>query len=154
MRLAIGSDERTSLTEEVVEYLRSRGHAVEVRGPSTWPEVAREVAEAVASGDCDQGVLFCWTGTGVSIAANKVRGVRAALCTDAETCRGARRWNDANVLCMSLRLISGTVAREILDAWFETPADESERQNIQRVDDLSRWCGRMPAPPATSDQGS
>ena len=153
MRLAIGSDERTHLTDWVVKDLNGRGHLVQVFGPSAWPDVAREVGETVASGACDGGVLFCWTGTGVSIAANKVPGVRAALCTDAETSRGARRWNDANVLCMSLRLISETVAGEILDAWFETPVDQSERQTIQRVDDLDRQAGKMPALPAGSDQG-
>ena len=81
----------------------------------------------------DQGLLFCWTGTGVSIAANKVPGIRAALCSDAETARGARRWNDANVLCMSLRLTAPTVAEEIIDAWLAAEIDESERANIDKV---------------------
>lgn len=141
MRLAVGTDERTHLTDTVVDYLREHGHHVEMFEPSPWPEVARVVGEAVASGACDQGVLFCWTGTGVSISANKVPGVRAALCPDPETGRGARRWNDANVLCMSLRLTSETVAKEILDAWFETPVDESERENIERVNALDHARG-------------
>ena len=136
MRLAVGTDERTHLTDTVVEYLREKGHDVEELEPGVWPEVAREVGGGVASGTYDQGVLFCWTGTAVSIAANKVPGVRAALCTDPETGRGARKWNDANVLCMSLRLTSETVAKEILDAWFEATVDESERENITRVDEL------------------
>lgn len=109
--------------------------------PCAWPEVACAVGERVASGACDQGILFCWTGTGVSMAANKVPGVRAALCPDPETGRGARKWNDANVLCMSLRLTSETVAKEILDAWFETAADESERENIERVNAQDRKRG-------------
>jgi len=92
----------------------------------------------VASGACEQGVLFCWTGTGVSIAANKVPGVRAALCTDPETGRGARRWNDANVLCMSLRLTSETVAKEILDAWFGTTVDPGESPNIEEINAQDR----------------
>ena len=144
MRLAVGSDERTSLTDSVVDDLMHRGHHVRLfgslqgEGPHSWPEVAQEVGEAVASGTCDQGVLFCWTGTGVSIAANKVPGVRAALCTDADTGRGARRWNDANVLCMSLRLTSETVAKEILDAWFDAAVDESELPNIKRVKEQDR----------------
>ena len=133
MRLAVGTDQRTHLTDTVVRYLTERGHQVEQFEPAAWPDVARAVGEGVASGRYDQGVLFCWTGTGVSIAANKVPGVRAALCPDPETGRGARKWNDANVLCMSLRLTSETVAKEILDAWFEASVDESERENIERV---------------------
>ena len=92
------------------------------------------MGEAVTGGDAELGVLFCWTGTGASIAANKVRGVRAALCTDAETARGARRWNDANVLVMSLRLTSPALAREMLDAWLSTDPDPSEAANIARIE--------------------
>jgi len=126
MKLAVGSDERTHLTDVVVEEIKKRGHHVELYGPlkgenEVWPDVAQEVAERVASGSVDEGVLFCWTGTGVSIAANKVPGIRAALCHDAETARGARLWNRANVLCLSLRATSEVVAKEILDAWFSTP---------------------------------
>jgi ribose 5-phosphate isomerase B len=98
-----------------------------------WPDVARAVGAEVSSGNADSGVLFCWTGTGVSIAANKVRGVRAALCHDAETARGAREWNDANVLCMSLRATAEVVAKEILDAWFSATPDPSEGPNIEKV---------------------
>ena len=138
MRLAVGSDERCTLTEAVVEYLRSQGHEVGLVGPlddrpMQWPDLAAEVAQKVTRGEADQGILFCWTGTGVSIAANKVPGIRAALCTDAETARGARRWNDANVLCMGLRLTSETVAREVIDAWFSEQPDPSEAENIDKV---------------------
>lgn len=99
-----------------------------------WPIVAGRVAQEVAEGRCQQGVLLCWTGTGVSIAANKVPGIRAALCADAETARGARLWNDANVLCLSLRLTSPQVASEILDAWFSvTTAESAELDNIEKV---------------------
>ncbi len=87
---------------------------------AVWPETARWVAEAVATGAADQGLLFCWTGTGVCMAANKVPGIRAALCDDAATARGARLWNDANVLCLSLRRVSPVIAGEILDAWLAT----------------------------------
>lgn len=143
MRVAVGSDERTHTTDAVAADLKARGCEVEFFGPlagntDPWPEVARKVAERVASGACNQGVLFCWTGTGVSIAANKVAGVRAALCTDAETARGARQWNDANVLCLSLRLTSEVVAKEILDAWFTATVDESERGNIEQVNAQDR----------------
>jgi len=140
MRIAVGSDERTHLTDFVVEELRKRGHEVELFGPlagddQDWPVVSQAVAERVASGEADEAVLFCWTGTGASIAANKVPGVRAALCHDAETARGARVWNHANVLVLSLRATSEPVAKEILDAWFSTPYsdDEWNRQQIERV---------------------
>ncbi|MBL7775678.1 MAG: RpiB/LacA/LacB family sugar-phosphate isomerase [Saprospiraceae bacterium] len=127
MKIAVGSDMNTHLTTVVVDALRNMGHSVEVFGalvetPAPWPSVAINVAQKVAAGAFDQAVLFCWTGTGISIAANKVRGIRAALCWDAETARGARMWNDANILAMSLRYTSEQVAREILDAWLSTAA--------------------------------
>ncbi|NOX44546.1 MAG: RpiB/LacA/LacB family sugar-phosphate isomerase [Caldiserica bacterium] len=145
MRIAVGSDERTDLTDFVIDELRRRGHEVEPFGPLAgedleWAEVGRRAAEAVARGRCDEGILFCWTGTGVCIVANKVPGIRAALCVDAETARGARRWNHANVLVMSLRLTSIPVAREILDAWFSTPygTDEFDLRNIRRLEEVER----------------
>jgi ribose 5-phosphate isomerase B len=98
-----------------------------------WPEVGRAVGEAVTGASADRGVVCCWTGTGVAMAANKVAGVRAALCTDAETARGARRWNDANVLALSLRLTSSEVAKEIIDAFLITDVDDDERNNIDRL---------------------
>lgn len=140
MRVALGSDERTALTDAVADELRARGHELVVVGPPAgeddkqWAQVGHEVGELVASGACDTGVLFCWTGTGASIAANKVRGVRAALCTDAQTAAGARRWNDANVLVMSLRLTSPEVAKEMLDAWFTTEPDPGEAGNIASLE--------------------
>jgi ribose 5-phosphate isomerase B len=138
MRIALGSDERTHVTDAVADELKKRGHDVDLVGPPAggeeqWPDVAFEVAQRVASGDAEQGVLFCWTGTGVSIAANKVPGIRAALCNDAETARGARRWNDANVLCMSLRSTSEAVANEVLDSWFDAQPEPSEAENIKKV---------------------
>ena len=137
--MAVGSDERTHVTDAVVDHLRRVGVEVELHGPLDdkaldWVDVGHEVGERVASGTCQQGVLFCWTGTGVSIAANKVPGVRAALCGDAETARGARRWNDANVLAMSLRSTPEAVAKEIVDAWLETGPDEAERATIAKVE--------------------
>ena len=138
MKITLGADERTHLTDFLAGELRRRGHDVELAGPPAgesiqWTDVAERVGRAVASGAREQGVLCCWTGTGVSMAANKVPGVRAALCADAETARGARKWNDANVLCLSLRATSETVAKEILDAWFETEPDPSEAENIEKV---------------------
>jgi ribose 5-phosphate isomerase B len=135
----LGSDERTPLTDAVVEDLRDRGHEVVLVGPpgeedKEWAEVGLDVGRAVAAGKVACGVLFCWTGTGASIAANKVPGVRAALCTDAATASGARRWNDANVLVMSLRLTSPELAREMLDAFLAGEVDPSEARNIARLD--------------------
>ncbi|MBI1885412.1 MAG: RpiB/LacA/LacB family sugar-phosphate isomerase [Chloroflexi bacterium] len=152
MRIAVGSDERNNLTDFVVDELRRRGLKVELFGPlkgerAQWADVARDVGQRVAGGAADQGVLVCWTGTGVSMAANKVPGVRAALCSDAETARGARAWNQANVLCLSLRATSEVVAREILDAWFSAESDPSEEENVAKVkalDDVYRTGAASP----------
>jgi ribose 5-phosphate isomerase B len=152
MKLAIGSDERTHLTDVVIDELTKRGHALELFGPlcdqpATWTRVAQSVAESVAHGDADEGILFCWTGTGVSIAANKVPGIRAALCHDAETAKGARLWNHANVLCLSLRATSEIIAKEIIDAWFNTPlgTDPSDVQCVEQVNDIERKYQRHPS---------
>ncbi len=134
MRIVFGTDERTPLTDELVQELKARGHeVVTVADGERWADVGRAVGEAVADRQVDRGVVCCWTGTGVSIAANKVPGVRAALCTDAETARGARRWNDANVLAFGLRLTSPQLAREMLDAFLATEPDDDEREQIARV---------------------
>ena len=134
MRIAFGTDERTALTDAVKADLVERGAEVVVVGEGdSWPDVGRAVGEAVARGDADRGVVCCWTGTGVSMAANKVAGVRAALCTDAETARGARRWNDANVLAFGLRLTSPEVAKEMVDAFLTSDPDESERPQIRKL---------------------
>jgi ribose 5-phosphate isomerase B len=139
MRIVVGSDEKNALTDAVGEDLERRGHELLLVGPPggeavEWAEVGQRLGELVAKGEADTGVLFCWTGTGASIAANKVPGVRAALCTDAATAAGARKWNDANVLVMGLRLTSPEVAREMLDAWFTTEADPGESDNIARLE--------------------
>ena len=138
MKIAFGTDEHTPLTDAVRADLEAHGHAVVVVDDGQWVEVGHAVGEAVASGDCDTGVLFCWTGTGASIAANKVPGIRAALCGDAETARGARKWNDANVLALSLRRTSGPLLAEILDAWLdgEPSTEESDLQNVRHVDEI------------------
>ena len=127
MKIAVGSDEKSVLTDFVVDELKKRGYTVILIGPLKgeamgWPDVGEKVGLDVSSGRADQGVLFCWTGTGVTIAANKVPEVRAALCWDAETAKGARKWDDANVLAMSLRSTSTAVAKEILDSWFSSSA--------------------------------
>ena len=136
MRIALGSDETTHLTDFVAADLVRRGHEVVSAGALApgddprWPVVVANVARMVASGACDEGVLFCFTGTRVSIAANKVAGVRAALCGDAATAAGARRWNHANVLVMSLRATSTDTAREILDAWLTEPFGAGEDEEL------------------------
>jgi ribose 5-phosphate isomerase B len=118
----------------VLEHLKNAGHdVVVVAYPDRWPEVGKEVGQTVVAGGADYGVVCCWTGTGVSIAANKVSGVRAALCVDAETARGARRWNDANVLALSLRLTSEPVAAEIVDAFLSEPPDPAEADAIAAI---------------------
>jgi ribose 5-phosphate isomerase B len=134
VKIAFGTDERTALTDGLRTRLRDAGHEVVDCGDGDpWPDVGRAVGEAVAGGRADRGVVCCWTGTGVSIAANKVVGVRAALCTDAETARGARRWNDANVLALGLRLTSDTVADEIVGAFLSTDVDPEECERIDRL---------------------
>ncbi len=145
MRIAIGSDERTHVTDAVMEELRRRGHELLPVGPlageqAYWPAVARAVAERVATGAADEGILFCWTGTGVSIAANKVPGIRAALCDDAETARGARLWNDANLLCLSLRRTSEVIAKEIVESWFDTSfvPNETDDACLAQLNELER----------------
>lgn len=144
MRFAIGSDERSEATDVLLAELRRLGHQIvraygpisgpddpaHARGDEDWLEVGRGVAEAVARGDADQGIVCCWTGTGVSIAANKVAGIRAALCGDAETAAGARRWNDANVLALSIRTLRPGEVAPILDAWLSAEPDDEERDRI------------------------
>ena len=130
MKIAVAADERVGVAEAVLEELRKRGHEPLPHGAlaederDDWAWASEAAARDVAEGRAEQGIVCCWTGTGASIAANKVDGIRAALCADAETARGARRWNDANVLALSLRTTSPALLEEILDGWFE--ADRSE----------------------------
>ncbi len=148
MKIALGSDEANDLTRFLCDELERRGHSLILRGPIDpadpdvdWPLTSSHVAELVAKGEVDEGIVCCWTGTGASIAANKIPGVRAALCHDAETARGARIWNHANVLALSLRATSIPIAKEILDAWFSTAVNEGEAQtewNQQQIDRLKQ----------------
>jgi ribose 5-phosphate isomerase B len=144
MRIAVAADERTGVAEAVVQELRKRGHEPLVHGALSeqerddWAWASEAAARDVAEGRADQAVVCCWTGTGASIAANKVQGIRAALCGDAETARGARRWNDANVLALSLRTTSPAVLGEILDGWFEAgpSEDEDDVANIRHINEI------------------
>ena len=135
-RVAVGADDRGALVDAVVARLESEGCDVVLPRPiaDPWVDVGLAVGEAVAAGEADLGVVICWTGTGVSIAANKVPGVRAALCGDAYTAEGARRWNDANVLALSQRLITPTVGEEILAAFLTAPVDPGEAPEIEKLD--------------------
>jgi ribose 5-phosphate isomerase B len=149
MRIAVGSDSANELTEALKAELEKRGHILSMHGPMLkgdsardWPLVAEDVAKAVTENKADEGIVCCWTGTGVSIAANKVPGIRAALVGDAETARGARIYNHANVLALSLRATSIPTMKEILNAWFSTPVQEGEaqtewnRQQINRIAEM------------------
>ncbi|MES4891619.1 RpiB/LacA/LacB family sugar-phosphate isomerase [Streptomyces sp. NPDC096012] len=141
MRISVSSDMDEPVARLLVAELRQRGHAVRAHGAlrpgadAQWAVCSEAAARDVVEGLAEQAVVCCWTGTGASIAANKVPGVRAALCTDATTADGARRWNDANVLALSLRLTSEPVLREILDAWFagEPSEDPEDVRNVARV---------------------
>lgn len=151
MKIAVSTDERTHLVEAVLEELARRGHEVAYLGPAAgdeadWPEVTLAAAEQVAGGEADEAIVMCWTGTGCTIAANKVPGIRAALCHDAETAKGARIWNHANVLGLSLRATPEAVAKEILDAWFATPrsTDDWNRLQMDRVRAIEQKYSREP----------
>src|SRR3989442_1216692 len=137
MKIVVGADDEGPVLDTVIDELRAHGHEVTVLERAQWPDVAQKVAELVASGEADQGMLFCWTSTGTSMAANKVPGVRAALAWEPWIAEGARRWNDANVLVMSLKRTDPETAKEILDAWFgvEGP-DPDEAANIARLAEL------------------
>ena len=138
------ADERVGVADAVVAQLRRRGHEVLVHGALSeserddWAWASEAAARDVADGRAEQAVVCCWTGTGASIAANKVAGIRAALCADAPTAAGARTWNDANVLALSLRATSEAELAEILDAWFsaEPSADRSDRSNVEHLAEL------------------
>jgi ribose 5-phosphate isomerase B len=144
VKISVAADERTGVAEAVVDELRRRGHEPLVHGAladgerDDWAWASEAAARDVAEGRADQGIVCCWTGTGASIAANKVHGVRAALCDDAETARGARKWNDANVLALSLRRTSEALLAEILDAWLagEPSSEPDDVENVRHVDEI------------------
>jgi ribose 5-phosphate isomerase B len=150
MRIAVAADERVGVADEVVAELRRRGHEPVLHGAlaegerADWAWASEAAAREVAEGRAEQAVVCCWTGTGASIAANKVPGVRAALCADAPTAQGARAWNDANVLAISLRTMSAPVLAEVLDAWFagRPTGDEEDRANVEHLEEIA---GAAPA---------
>ena len=144
MKISVAADEKAGVADAVVEELRRRGHEPIVHGAladgerDDWAWASEAAARDVADGRAEQGIVCCWTGTGASIAANKVPGIRAALCADAETAAGARKWNDANVLALSLRSTSDALLGEILDAWFTAgPSDDPDDvENVRHLDEI------------------
>src|SRR5437762_12101327 len=144
MKISVAADEKAGVADAVVEGLRRRGHDPIVHGAladgerDDWAWGSEAAARDVAEGRAEQGIVCCWTGTGASIAANKVHGIRAALCGDAETARGARKWNDANVLALSVRATSPAIAREILDAWLAEPYGGTEDESLAAIRDAER----------------
>jgi ribose 5-phosphate isomerase B len=144
MRIAVAADERVGIAEKVLDELRKRGHEPLPHGAlgeaerDDWAWASEAAARDVAEGRAEQAIVCCWTGTGASIAANKVEGIRAALCQDAQTAAGARKWNDANALALSLRATSEAELGEILDAWFqsEPSEDASDRANVEHLGEI------------------
>ena len=133
MKVVLGTDEDRPVVEHLARLLQDKGHELFRVPTGAWAEMAQRVAEVVRTGEASTGIVCCWTGTGVSIAANKVPGIRAALCVDAATAEGARKWNDANVLALSLRLLSDPVATEILTAWLDNTYAGTEDESLQRL---------------------
>jgi ribose 5-phosphate isomerase B len=144
VKIAVAADELTGVAEALPGELRRRGHEPVLHGAyvederSDWAWASEAAARDVVDGRADQAVVACWTGTGASIAANKVRGIRAALCSDAQTAEGARRWNDANVLALSLRSTSQAELEEILESWFggRASTDQSDVENVAHLDEI------------------
>ncbi|MBA2709243.1 MAG: RpiB/LacA/LacB family sugar-phosphate isomerase [Tatlockia sp.] len=140
MKIAVVSDELYPVNSFVVQELERLGHEVILFGAiksgtnESWIEAGRSAAESISRGDCEEGVFFCWTGTGISIVANKIPGIRAALCTDEQTAAGARQWNKANVLALSNRLLTCDLAKEILIAWFNTKMDENSELAAKEIE--------------------
>lgn len=146
MKIVISSDEHTDLINCLLEDLRQRGHITEYLGPKAgespydWPEITLKAVERVIQKQADEAIILCWTGTGCSLVANKIPGIRAALCHDNETAKGARIWNHANVLALSLRTTSPAIAKEILDSWFGTPLSQDawNLKQIARIEMIER----------------
>lgn len=150
MRIAICSDEPYPVHEVVLKLLEARGHSALRFGSvadgqeAAWAEVAEQAALSVASGECDEGIFFCWSGTGISMAANKVAGIRAALCADPGAARAARIWNHANVLCLSNRTLSSDMAKEIVETWLDTEPGNAGDDGVQKLAAVDRRHRRSP----------
>ena len=146
MRISVAADELTGIARVLVHALERRGHETLAHGAlsdgerDAWAWASEAAARDVSAGRAEQAIVCCWTGTGASIAANKVDSVRAALCLDAATAAGARRWNDANALALSLRATSEAELEEILDAWFaaEASGEGGDRANVAHLGEIER----------------
>ena len=146
MKIVVSSDEYSPLIDALIEEIRHKGHEAHYLGPAKgekpldWPDVTLHAMNEIKECRAQEGIILCWTGTGCALIANKFPGIRAALCADAETAKGARIWNHANVLALSLRLISLPILREILTAWFETPysTDEWNLLQMQKIQQLEK----------------
>ncbi len=150
VRIAVCSDEPYGVHATIEREIERHGHqclrfgAFGGGSEVAWATIAERAGRAIVDGDCSEGVFLCWSGTGISMAANKLPGIRAALCFDASTASAARIWNQANVLCLSNRMLSDDVAKEILEAWFETKADDRGAAGVQLMAEVDeRW--RKPA---------
>lgn len=142
MKLVIASDEKTPLTDFVIDYLKSKGAEIILLGDlrtknGKWVEIGMEVAKMVADRKVDQGVLFCWSGTGIAMAANRIKGARAALCWAPQIAKLARKWDNANILVMALVNTKNKTAKEILDVWFDTKFDEEGLNEAHKLDKTS-----------------
>jgi ribose 5-phosphate isomerase B len=141
MKIVVASDEKTPLTDFVIDYLKSKGHEISLLGDlvkkqGKWAEISMEAAQKVVNGEADMGIVFCWSGTGVTMAANKVKGARAALCSTPQIAQLARKWNDANILTMAIVHTSPETAKEILDTWFATEFDEEGLDQAHMLDKI------------------
>ncbi|GAO98369.1 ribose-5-phosphate isomerase B [Caedimonas varicaedens] len=152
MKIVLASDEYYPVHQDIIiQILHTLGHQVDLFGACAshreepWVEVADKAAQSIINGSCDEGIFLCWTGTGISIAANKIPGIRAALCTTSETARGARLWNHANVLALSNQLMTRKLAEEILHAWFEPYNHEKGLKGVQSLIELDNRFRKIPA---------
>jgi len=141
--IALGSDHGGyGLKQEIMEYLKEKGVEYKDYGcyeekSCDYPVYAREVANAIISGECDKGILICGTGIGVSITANKVKGIRAALCGDCFSAKATREHNDANILALGARVVGAGLALEIVKTFLETPFSNDER-HIRRISQIEQ----------------
>lgn len=141
VKLVVASDERTKLTDFILDYLKSQGHQLILLGTlgdasfDKWVEIGRKSALMVAAGEAEKGILFCWSGTGICMAANRIKGARAALCWTKEIARLARKWDDANILCMALVDTKEEVAKEMIDAFLSTEFNEEGLDEAHKLDE-------------------
>lgn len=141
MKIVVASDERTKLTDFVVDWLKSQGHTLILLGVlgdsinDRWVEIGKKTGLLVSEGKVERGILFCWSGTGICMAANRIKGARAALCWDRQIARLARKWDNANILCLALVSIKEDEAKEIIDTFLSSPFDEEGFNEAYKLDE-------------------